>query len=218
MRLVDASDRVRGRLDVRLRRIEHLPERLLRRRELRPEAAQARRQALREGATVDRRRGNRRRRRRSRRPRRSRTVQAAAFEPPLEPPFWPAACRSTPASPANCAAVGRGMLRLIWKVWPPRLQLRDDLRDHALLVLGEQGEARRHLGDAVDRRDLRRGPLVEGQLRSGQEEVVDEVGAGLAELRQIRQHRLIRPDEVAAAAAAAPARRSRRPGPAAARA
>src|SRR6478752_10054026 len=45
-RLVDAADRVRRRRDVGLRGVEHLPERLLRRRELRAEPLQARRQAL----------------------------------------------------------------------------------------------------------------------------------------------------------------------------
>src|SRR6185295_17441024 len=52
VRLVDAADRVRGRLDVRLRRVEHLLERLLRRRELRAEDLQPLREALRERGAV----------------------------------------------------------------------------------------------------------------------------------------------------------------------
>ena len=141
VRLVDAADRVRGRLDVRLRRIEHLLERLLGRREVACGTAQARRQALRERAAVD--------------PAAAAAAATAAeaAAPPFAPPFG--RCSSHRSSrrsgarslskhaciAANCAAVGRGRLRRIWNVWPPGLQLRDDLRDDALLVLGEQREA-----------------------------------------------------------------------------
>ena len=83
------------------------------------------------------------------------------------------------------------------------LQRRDDLRDDAFLVLGEERQALRHLRDAGDRGDLLRRGLLERQLRPGQEEVVDEVRARLSELREVGDHRLVRLDQVAVCSAAA---------------
>ena len=90
----------------------------------------------------------------------------------------------------------------------------------ALLVLREQRQPVRHLRDAGDRGDLRRSGLLERQLRAGQEEVVHEVRARLAELREVGDHRLVRLHEIAARAAARPPGPPppNRPGSAAARA
>ena len=78
-------------------------------------------------------------------------------------------------------------------------------------MLGQEGQALRHLGDAVDRGDLRCGLLVERELRSRQEEVVNEVGAGLAELATDPSAPTGSPYEVAAAARRLPGRRTLRP-------
>ena len=84
-----------------------------------------------------------------------------------------------------------------------RLDLGDDLRHDALLVHAGEHEAGRHRGDAVERRDRVRLALRERELRARQEEVVHEVRAGLAELREVGDGGLVRLDQVAAAAAAA---------------
>src|SRR5581483_7909785 len=76
-----------------------------------------------------------------------------------------------------------------------RLQRRDDLRHDARLVLGEQRQPGRDLGDTGELRDVARDRLLKGELRARQEEVVDEVRAGLAELREIGDHRLVRLDQ-----------------------
>ena len=63
-------------------------------------------------------------------------------------------------------------------------------------------------------RDLARLALREGQLRAGEEEVLDEVRAGLAELREVGDRRRVRLDELTSAAAAAePAAASGNPPP-----
>ncbi|MGH9024085.1 MAG: hypothetical protein ACRDV9_13470 [Acidimicrobiia bacterium] len=67
----------------------------------------------------------------------------------------------------------------------PGLELGDDLGDGALLVLGEKGEALADVGDAGQFSHFGRLRAREGQLGGGQKEVVDELVAGLAELRQI---------------------------------
>ncbi len=53
-----------------------------------------------------------------------------------------------------------------------------------------------------DRRDLAGRALLERELRPGQEEVVHEVGAGLAELRQVGDDREVRLDQITIPAAA----------------
>ena len=71
-------------------------------------------------------------------------------------------------------------------------------------------EPARDRRDAVDRAICFAWRLRERELRARQEEVVDEVVAGLAELREVGDRRLVGLDKVATAAAAAAAR-SRRP-------
>ena len=74
------------------------------------------------------------------------------------------------------------------------LQLGDDLRDDAFLVLCEQRQSRCHLRNIREGGYLPRGSLLERQLRSRQKEVVHEVRPRLAELRQVGEHRLVRHD------------------------
>src|SRR5262249_10020953 len=76
------------------------------------------------------------------------------------------------------------------------LELGDDLRDGALLVLGDQHQARGHGGDAVQLLDLLRLRRWVGQLGTRKEEVVDEALAGLAELRQVRDDGTVRGQQV----------------------
>ena len=141
--------------------------------------------------------------------------------PPFEPlPFEPlrssssrrsagAACRSRPASPRTAPPSGAAMLRVMLE----RLRRRSSA--------SRRSSGRRPPG-------ARRGAsarcvtwatppscaicfacdLLEGELRARQEEVVDEVRAGLAELREVGDDRLVRLDQVAV--------RRRRPGEAAA--
>ena len=97
----------------------------------------------------------------------------------------------------RCRRPGDGLLL------PARLERRHDLRHRALLVLGEEQQAARHLRHAGERGDPRRLRLREGQLRAGEEEVVNEVLARLAELRQVGEHGLVRLDHRARVAAAA---------------
>ncbi len=116
---------------------------------------------------------------------------------------WREPWRSRPASAPARRVVGgfsRPGDRLLL---PARLERRDDLRHRALLVLGEQHQPARHLRHAGQRGDPLRLRLRERQLRPGQEEVVHEVLARLAELRQVGEHRLVRLDHLARAAAAA---------------
>ena len=118
-RRIDAGDRVGGALDVRLRRIDDLLQRLLRRRDRGAEALQPRRQALGERAPV--------------------AAAGAAPPPPPRPPppagAWPPwppwpSCGAPTVMPAFCrhvciavnsAAVGRGICRLTRICWPPAL-------------------------------------------------------------------------------------------------
>ena len=81
------------------------------------------------------------------------------------------------------------------------LDLGDDLRHRPGLVHCGEHEAARDRLDARHLRDLCRGALGEGQLRAREEEVVDELLAGLAELREIRDHGLIGLDHLTATAA-----------------
>ncbi len=143
--------------------------------------------------------------------------------PPLLPPRLPPApapFRRAAAVPARAVAsrtgaaralqlrearLHRGELRrrrardvpLDLECLPLRLQRRHDLGHDPLLVLGEQRQAGRHRGDARDRLDLGSRGLLERQLRARQEEVVDEVLPGLAQLGQIGQRRLVGLDQVA---------------------
>ena len=151
------------------------------------------------------------------RSRRAAAAEAAAAEPPPpEPPFAAVAVRPLPEPPLDERSLSKhACIACELRGGRPRqvaadleglaagLQLRDDLRDDTFLVLGEQGQPLRHLRDTVDRRDLRGGGLLERQLRARQEEVVDEMRAGLAELREVGDHRLVRLQQVAVAAAAA---------------
>ena len=68
------------------------------------------------------------------------------------------------------------------------LDLGDDLRHLAFLVHGLKSQAGGNRGDAVEARSRSPG-LREGELRPRQEEVVHEVRAGLAELREIGDRR-----------------------------
>ena len=70
-------------------------------------------------------------------------------------------------------------------------------------MLGDQRQPRRDGGDARDGGDLLRRRLGEGELRPRQEEVVDEVLAGLAELRQVGEHGAVGVDELPIAAESA---------------
>ncbi len=189
---------------------EHLLERLLRRRELRAEAAQAGGQALRERAAVGRRRSRRRP------PPPPPPPKPPPPPPPLELP--PLLARSLSKQACIACELRGGRARDV-ALDPERLaaglQLRDDLRDDAGLVLGEERQARRHLRDVRERVTCFAADLLERQLRARQEEVVHEVRARLAELREVGDHRLVRRDQVAAAA---PGRRRSPSGSAAARA
>ena len=159
---------------------------------------------LRERAAVEAAAAAARRRRRRRRGRRRRRAPAAG-----------AACRRRRRSRASfCEAgpdlrlLGRGRLEAhaAGDVEPSaaRLELGDDLRDGALLVHAPSSTSPLETaGDAGERRDLLRLALRERQLRPGQEEVVDEVRARLAELREVGDRRLVRLEQLAAAAAAA---------------
>ena len=118
-RRVNARDRVRGALDVRLRRIDDLLQRLLGRRDRGAEALQPRGQALSERAPV------------AGAARAAATTEATAALPPagradLPPPLRAAdrdagLLRDTSASAANSAAVGGGICRLTRICWPPAL-------------------------------------------------------------------------------------------------
>ena len=117
VRLVDAADRVRGRRDVRLRRIEHLLQRLRRGRELR---AELRRLFGRHFANAP--RSNPPPPPPPKPPPPLPSATAVAVEPP-EPPFCERSLSKQACIAANCAAVGRGRLRRIWKVCPPVFSL-----------------------------------------------------------------------------------------------
>ena len=215
VRLVDAADRVRRRRDVGLRRVEHLLQGLLRRRELRADPAEARRQALRERAAV------------GARPR-APPPPPPKPPPPSPPPFrvplpWPptrrsgsAACRSTPASSgtgprsaaAGCAGSGTSGR-------PSSASRRSSGRRPPDAVRGASSPSVTWATPAIFEIWLA-AALPERQLRSRQEEVVHEVLTRLAELRQVRDHRLVRLDEVAVAARRRPGRRTRCSGSAAA--
>jgi hypothetical protein len=87
------------------------------------------------------------------------------------------------------------------------LDLRDDLRHDALLVDGGEHKAVRDGCDAGKRGNLRGLLLRECQLRPRQEEVVHELRAGLAELREVGDRRLVRLNDLATTASAAEAAR-----------
>jgi hypothetical protein len=70
-----------------------------------------------------------------------------------------------------------------------------------------QHEALADGGDPVHPRDLLRLGDGKGELRAGEEEVVDEVLTRLAELRQVGDHGAVRHQEVARASAATTAER-----------
>ena len=82
------------------------------------------------------------------------------------------------------------------------LDLRDDLRHLPFLVHRLQRQGRRDRVDAVELGDLVRLRLRERQLRARQEEVVHELRAGLAELREIGHDGPVRLDDVTRTAAA----------------
>jgi hypothetical protein len=84
-----------------------------------------------------------------------------------------------------------------------RLHLGDDLRNRPVLVNAAQHQPARDGADAVERGDLLRLALREGELRAGQEEVVHEVLARLAELREVGDRGLVGLQDLAVAAAAA---------------
>ena len=71
------------------------------------------------------------------------------------------------------------------------LYLGDDLGDRPLLVLRDERESLGHRVDAGKIGDGLGLGVGEGQLRSRQKEVVYEVVAGVAELRQVSQHRRV---------------------------
>ena len=144
------------------------------------------------------------RRRRGRRRRPGRPPAGRPGRPAAPPTVMPAFCRQVCIA-ANSAAVGRRDLPVDLDLLAARLDLRDDLRHRPRLVHGGEHEAARDRCDAVDLRDLGGGRLRERELRAGQEEVVDELVAGLAELREVGDHRLVRLDHLAAAAAEATA-------------
>ena len=189
-------------LDVRLRRREHLLQRLRRRPERGAEVPELRREALGERAEV------------------AAAAAAAAALAEAAAAAGSAAARSAATAGRSAALLGADLrearldLRQLRRrrrrrrsrdglLLPARLERRHDLRHRALLVLGEQQQAARHLRHAGERGDPRRLRLRERQLRAGQEEVVDEVLARLAELRQVGEHGLVRLDHGARVAAAA---------------
>ena len=102
-----------------------------------------------------------------------------------------------------CAAVGRGRLRRIWKVCPPVFSF--------ATIFGtipswcSASRVRPWVTCATPSIDAIcvGGGLLERQLRPRQEEVVDEMRAGLAELREVGDHRLVRLQQIAVAAPAA---------------
>src|SRR5205085_3864851 len=134
-------------------------ERLLRRRELRAQLAQARRQALRERAAV-------------------RSAAAEAPAAAAEAVLAVAAVRAPSAFRAQLVEAGLHRLELRSgrtrdvaveaKRLAARPELRDDLRDDPVLVLRDQREPRRHLRDIRELRDLTRGRLLERKLRARQ--------------------------------------------------
>ena len=193
---LDTADRVRLARDVGLRRVEHLLQRLPRRRDRGAEPLHPLGQAARECAAAD---------------------CASAWGRSL-----PAAEAAAGIRAAALPRVRQGDaqfaetvsdLLLLGRRWrrdrpvdvdlvPTRLDLRDDLRNLPLLVHGLEGETGRDRGDALEAGDLLRLRLGEGQLCARQEEVVDEVRPGLAELGEVGDHSLVCLDDVAAAATA----------------
>ena len=198
---LDAADRVRLALDVGLRRVEHLLQRLARRRDRRAEPLHPLGQAL------------------------------ANAPRPIPPPPGPAALlvaepaaglapaaalpllrpgldaqlrRGRPGSSA-CSAVRRRRDRPV-DIDPVAagLDLRDDLRHLPLLVHGLEGEAGRDRGDAVEgRRSPSPAPRVNVSCVPGRKKSWTKCVPGLAELREVGDHGLVRLDDVAAAATAA---------------
>ena len=71
-----------------------------------------------------------------------------------------------------------------------QLQLGDDLGHGSFLVHDLQGQAGGHVGDARHEPHLVRHPGRKGRLARGQEEVVHEVIARIAELREVGDHGL----------------------------
>ena len=121
------------------------------------------------------------------------------------PAFWRHVCIA-----ANSAAVGRGICRLTWICWPPALifaTIFGTVPDWCTAASTRPLETDATPSTFAIWAAVR---LRERQLRAGQEEVVDELVAGLAELREIGDHRLIGLDHLAPAAEAAAAE-ARRP-------
>ena len=132
-------------------------------------------------------------------------ARSVGRRPPCAPPNWIPAFGE---ARLHLRELGRGRpldLPVDAELLAAGLDLRDDLRHRPRLVHGGEHEAARDRRHARHLRDLRRRALGEGQLRARQEEVVDELLAGLAELREVRDHRLVRLDHLAAAAAEATA-------------
>ena len=187
-----AADRVRLARDVRLRRVEHLLQGLTRGRDRRAELLHALWQALGERAAA------------------ARSDEEAAGA------RFATAC----AEAARLIARRRGAavlldagldlveLRLGRRLDPARdvdavaagLDLGHDLRHFALLVHGLEQQARRDRAHLAERGDLLSLALGERELRAGEEEVVDEVVAGLAELGEVGHYGAVRLDEVPAGA------------------
>ena len=170
---IDAGDRVGLGRDVGLWWVQCLGDRALRRLHRGPEALQSFGQALRERAAE------------------ATTRTATRLRP----------CRRPAASAAAAAAAGEAAvgldarldLRLLLgsrrvdllvdlHLIATGLHLGDDLGNRALLVLRDEGEPSSDRVDARQRRDRLGFGVGEGELGRGQEEVVHEVIAGIAEL------------------------------------
>ena len=125
----------------------------------------------------------------------------------------PAAAGAASFSKQACdlRPLGRGRLDATWPVtsirWPPVLILATIFGTVPSWWTRAQHRPARDRGDAVERGDLLRLALRERELRARQEEVVDEVRAGLAELREVGDRGLVRLEHVAGR------RRRRRTGP-----
>ena len=122
--------------------------------------------------------------------------------------------RCTPRSLACSAAVSWKRTRPVTvSRWPPVLSLATIFGTVPSWWTALRTRPARDRRDAGERRDLLRLALREGELRARQEEVVDEVRAGLAELREVGDRRLVRLEHLAAAAEAAAAAARRSPPP-----
>ena len=187
-----AADRVRLARDVRLRRVEHLLQGLARGRDRRAELLHALRQALGEAPPPP-------------GPMKNPPSRGPAAAPVRAPP---AGSRRRAAAVLLDAGLDLVELSLGRRLDPARdvdavaagLDLGHDLRHLALLVHGLEQQARRDRANLAERGDLLSLALGERELRAGEEEVVDEVVAGLAELGEVGHDRAVRLDEVTAGA------------------